>query len=251
MSYLDNDDDLFDYDPELDQSSSASVSQELFTKSSESSDFQNFVSKNKSDDDIDLSSNQLIDQHKVKLALAFHSATHRHFSGVESPTYFKAITLVLDKLTDGHFSLIYMFYRKEALIAQRLLFLSMMDAVTNFSEKDSQNILSEILSHLGITIDKLHVDLNYGTSLSICRHAVATDRVIYQHLSDKLSIPVNEFIIDPHYNYAENPSAIADIINSDIYTKIFSSITIALAEEGILEKLQETFGTKVTLFNNV
>ena len=249
MSYLDNDDDLFDYDPDLDQTPLETPLQQQTSK--QSSDFENFVSKEKLDQDLDLSADTLIDQPKVKLAIAFHTATHRHFSNVESSSYFKSIALVLDQLTNGHFSLIYMFYRKEALIAQRILFLSMMDDVVDFSKKDNDNVLSEILSHLGISISKLHVDLNYATSLAICRHAVATDRVIYQHIGEKLSIPVNQSLIDPTYDFTRDPEAIQELLASDIYTKIFSSITVALAEEGLLEKLQETFGTKVTLFKNV
>jgi len=249
MSYLDNDDDLFEYDPELEEESSHSSDQLTSTKTN--SKFEDFVSKSKVDDDLDLSSNELLDQAKLKLALAFHKATHHHFSSVESPAYHKAITLVLDKITNGDFSLIYMFYRKEALLAQRLIFLSMMDAIADTSKDDEENILSEILSHLNIKLTPLHIDLYYGTSIAICRHTLVVDRVIYQHLGEKLSIPTNEFIVDPNYNYSLNPDPVSQIINTDIYTKIFESITSSLADEGILEKLQETFGSSVRLFKNV
>lgn len=249
MSYLDNDDDLFDYDPDLENTSNP-----IFNESSSpkpNSQFETFVSKEKIDEDLDISSNTLLDESKIKLALAFHQATHRHFSSVETSSYLKSMTLVLDKLTDGHFSLIYMFYKKESVIAQRILFLSMMDLVTEFPEDSSKNVLAELCSHLGIQIDKLHVDLYYSTSIAICRHSLATDRVIYQHLGEKLSIPINQSLVDPTYKYNDDSSKISDILSSDIYTKIFSSITDSLAQEGLLEKLQETFGTPVKLFKNV
>lgn len=248
MSYLDNDDDLFEYDPEL-ETSSTTQSDSFATKTN--SQFEDFVSKSKIDQDLDITDNNLLDEPKIKLALSFHHATHRHYAGVESPSYFKSITLVLDKITNGDFSLIHMFYRKEALIAQRIIFLSMMDAVIARTDNEQDNVLTEILTHLGLDLSDDHIDLFYGTSLSISRHCLAVDRIMYQHLGEKLSIPVNQALIDPNYDYKQNSRAIAEIITSDIYNKIFESITDTLAQEGLLEKIQETFGTSVRLTKNV
>ena len=254
MSYIDNDDDLFDYDPNEDKNASLK----------EPSSFESFLSSSKKEEELNDSLSDILEENKIKLALSFHHATSHHFSKIETPAYIKSVGLVLDKLTNGDFSLIYMFYRKEALIAQKIFFLRMMESVLETAqnvsiitedappqEESNSSVLSTILKALGLNMTEEHVSIFYGSSVSICKHSLTVDRIIYQHLSEKLSIPVIDSLLDPHYDHSNNAHYLQQIASSDIYNKIFESITCKLAEDGILEKLRDTFGTNVKLTRNV
>lgn len=250
MSYLDNDDDLFNYDPDTDPDPIKEVIHNDSTKSTDSP-FQDFISRLKEQDSDLNSEHDFLDLPKLKLANAFHTATHRHYAKVETPSYVKSITVILDKITNGDFSLIQMFYRKEYLICQRLVFLSMMDVIIAPKEDSNEDSpLLEILTELGLNLDQQHIDLFYATSVNISRHSLAIDRATYKYLGERLNMTIVPELIDPNYSYDMNAKPVDKILNSDYMNNIMHAMTSALAKDGLLEAIQDMFGTTVTLSNN-
>ena len=93
-----------------------------------------------------------------------------------------------------------------------------------------------------------HIKIFYQTSLNICQHTLVLDRIVYQHLGDRLSIAINPDLIDPYYSIdianLNNP-----VIN-DYADNAYVSIIANIAQEGVLEKLKDTFGTQIGFYSN-
>ena len=249
MSYLDNDDDLFDYDPDEDLNSSLQSTEPSNQKSPD-----DFMSSAKSIlDELAESSSDVIEQSKIKLASSFHLATSAFYAKVEAPTYEKAIAVVLDKITNGDFSLIHIFYRTEALIIQRLHFIDLMDRVVdpNAISNDLENdfTLKHLFDILKVECSVEHIKMFYAPSIAISRFCLNVDRILYQHLSNKLNIPVNPNLINPDYQV--NSSELNDPVTNDYSDKAYPLIIKSIAAEGLLEKLQETFNVQVRLSNEM
>lgn len=243
MSYLDNDDDLFDYEPEDEVESTS--------PSSGHKHVDDFLSAAK---DIinEISNDEVVDHNKVKLASSFHLATAVYYSKVQGPTQEKAIEVILDKITNGEFSLLQMFYTTEALIIQRLHFLDLIERVIepNFGISDDDNFtLKELFDLLKIECSPEHIRIFYAPSIAISRFCLNVDRVVYQHLGSKLNIPIKQELIDPHYkvNSSELNNPVVNNYSDTVYPLILKSI----ATEGVLEKLQEVFNVQVGLSNDI
>ena len=153
MTYSQNDDDLFEYDPEVDaEDSSAALQSEAYSPSSSNKNktIEDFISSAKQlVDEISSDENSPIDEEKVKLAASFHAATSAYYQKVQTPSYIKAISITLNTLTNGDFAKIQMFNHKEALIIQRLRYLSMMNKVFINADAD-ENVVKELFHLLKI-----------------------------------------------------------------------------------------------------
>lgn len=248
MSYLDNDNDLFDYDPddEIDSPTTSSTS-------SKQKSVDDFMSSAKSIiDELSQSSDDIIDDNKIKLASSFHLATSVYFSKVEHPTYEKAIGATLDKLTNGNFSLLHIFYRTESLIIQRLHFLDLMEKVVESSSSlndDDNFTIKELFNILKIDFTDEHIKIFYAPSIAIARFCLNVDRVTYQHLGAKLNMPINENLIDPYYKV--NSSELNNPVVNDYSDTVYPLIMKSIATEGVLEKLQEVFNVQAGLSNDI
>ena len=245
MSYLDNDDDLFSYDPEDDVTEAPATSH----SSTNNKSVDDFMSSAKSIiDELSQSSDDFIDDGKIKLAFSFHLATAVYFAKVENPTYEKAIGVVLDKLTNGDFSLIHIFYRTEALIIQRLHFLDLMERVflpDSSIDEDDNFTIKELFKILKIDFTDDHVKINYAPSVAIARFCLNVDRIIYQHLGAKLNLPINQNLIDPQFKV--NSSELNNPVVNNYPDTVYPLIMKSIATEGVLEKLQDTFNVQVEL----
>ena len=245
MSYLDNDDDLFNYEPDDEVQSYTDSSPLSNTKSTD-----DFMSSAKSLlDELADSSPDVIEDNKIKLATSFHLATAVYFAKVENPTYEKAMAVVLDKLTNGDFSLLHIFYRTEALIIQRLHFLDLMERVVNplttEGSEDDDFTLKALFDMLKVECSAEHVKIFYGSSIAISRFSLNVERVIYQHLGNKLNLPINQNLIDP--NYKVNSSELNNPVVNNYPDTVYPLILKSIATEGVLEKLQEIFNVQVEL----
>ena len=106
MTYLSNDSDLFEYDPEEDIST-PDLEEIKDNTTKKKTNVDDFLSQHK-----DLlgvlqtSSEQLLDENKIRLATGLHGATSRFFAKVGPSTFDKSVSVVLDKLSNGDFSLI-------------------------------------------------------------------------------------------------------------------------------------------------
>jgi len=253
MSHTDNDDDLFDYDPEQDITSSEPTTYSSSSQSSQKS-VNDFISDTKSlIEDIVLSDNdEVVDQKKVKLSLGFHGATHAYFSRQEHPAFLKSIFMVLDKLTNGEFTLLHILNSKEALILQRMKFISLVQAMISPSS-DGTSALSDLMKIIKVDYDSDHINIFYATSLNISRHILTLDRAIYSQLCEKLNVPPKDFLFNDQY--LDDPIAFAEQSNNfelpSYQDDAYAAIATMLANEGLLERLSQSFSTPVTLFDNV
>ena len=251
MTYLSNDTDLFEYDPEEDIST-PDLEEIKDNTSKQKSTVDDFLSQHKDLLGIlQTSSEKLLDENKIRLATGLHGATSRFFAKIGSPTFDKSVSVVLDKLSNGDFSLINTYYRTEALIIQRLLFISLMNTILGLdSDEKSEDSFSvkNLLEALKFENVDDHIKIFYQTSLNICQHTLVLDRIVYQHLGNRLSIAINPDLIDPYYSIdianLNNP-----VIN-DYADNAYVSIIANIAQEGVLEKLKDTFGTQIGFYSN-
>jgi len=253
MPYSDNDDDIFDYDPEQD-----------FSSNLQSDSYQNISSSDKSTNTIissakdifddlvsDNSFGDTIDESKVKLCISFQAAAANYFSKIQTPAYTKSISMVLDTLTNGDFSMIQMFNHKEALITQRLRYICMMKQVIH-SDTSDDSIMEQLFSLLNISYDKSHVEIFYTSNLNIATHALHVDRAIYKALGKKLNLPLKEELLDD--TYVVTPEHFLSSLNDnpvdDYFNIAYSKIIRKIADEGVLSELSELYGTNYTLYSN-
>jgi len=251
MTYLSNDSDLFEYDPEEDIST-PDLEEIKDNTTKKKTNVDDFLSQHK-----DLlgvlqtSSEQLLDENKIRLATGLHAATSRFFAKIGPPTFDKSVSVVLDKLSNGDFSLINTYYRTEALIIQRLLFISLMNTILGLdSDEKSEDSFSvkNLLEALEFENVDDHIKIFYQTSLSICQHTLVHDRIVYQHLGDRLNMPVNPDLIDPHYSI--DITKLNNPVVNDYAENAYASIMTSIAQDGVLEKLKDTFGIQIGYYSN-
>lgn len=231
-----SDDDLFDYDPELEDDLKFSLNQ--------SSDFinaeDNIINKiNGNLEDIEsfVNDKSNVIGNKAALALAFHE-TVEHFIYSSLPEGdLKSIKITLDNLTNGQYSLVNMFHRLEIRISKRMHFLSIFEKVFNddtlpdFMVKTFKDVFK-------LDMTSFHIKTCYISSLSICNHALVIDRAIYKHLSKKLGIPVKQELFDPPTAMTVEDHKV-DLFS---YTKtVTNNIYKSMSQDGLLDELNQDF----------
>lgn len=255
MTHFQNDDDLFDYDPETDTDSTSDslLQSETYTSSSnKNSTVESFISSAKQFiDEISVDDNSPIDELKVKLAASFHSATAAYYQKAQNPSYIKSVSLVLNTLTNGDFSKIQMFNHKEALIIQRLRYLSMMNKIFSNSDAD-QNVLKELFDIMKVDYSFEHVQIFYLSSVNLSLFCLNVDRLIYKSLGEKLNLPIKQELIDD--TYINEPdrffSELNDPISDEYISNMYASTFIDLANDGLLKDLSEFFNVPFNLRTN-
>jgi hypothetical protein len=241
-----NDDDLFDYDPDLEQKPTAnSFSSDEANRSNFTSSENNLYNdiKNHLHDLID-TSDGILDGNKVKLATGFHEASYSYFNNINSEAMVKSVTVALDTLTEGGYSLLLMFHRLEMRISRRMHFLNLFEGLFVSSEI-SDNFIKSIFELLKVDINDLYIRSCYSSSIAICNHALRLDRATYRMLSEKLDIPVKECLF-------ANPSDMKDdedhkVGYSDFHDEVEKNINEMLFNSGLSKLVSEEFSTSVIL----
>ena len=241
-----NDDDLFDYDPDLEEK----TSNNFFT--SETHDASNFTdSENRilngiknHINDFTESDKSILNDNAVRLALGFHEASHNYFNSVNSEAMVKSLTIAMDTLTEGNYSLLVMFHKTEMRISKRMHFLSLFHNL--FNETDiNDNFIKSIFDLLKVDVNDLYVRACYSSSIAICNHALKLDRATYRLLSEKLDIPVKEYLF-------ANPSDMKDdqdhqVSYGDFANEVDKNIHEMLFNSGLSKLVSEEFSTSAFL----
>lgn len=255
MTYFQNDDDLFDYDPETDTDtedvSSAVFQSEQYTPSSSTRNktVEDFISSAKQFvDEISINDSSPIDEQKVKLAASFHNATAAYYQKVQTPSYIKSVSIVLNTLTNGDFSRIQMFNHKEALILQRLRYLSMMNKIFTTSDPD-QNVLKELFDIMKIEYSFEHVQTFYLSSVNISLFCLNLDRLIYKHLGERLNLPIKQELLDDSYINEPEKFLIElnDPVNDEHMSQMYASLYTEMANDGLLKDLSDLYNIPFNL----
>lgn len=235
MSF-DNDDDLFDYEPEDDSPSNISIQNE---PSNLSQTEQEFVDSIKSAENSVGTLNAL----EARLAIAYiNSSTHfvSHDTGPTGHAY--AIRYTLDELTDGKFSLLEFFKTTETKIIRLMAYINLSESIFGNDGVEFKQALNELFD---VNVGDLHVRSTYYTHLAISRHTLLINRAIYSQLSEKLGIPVDPSLFDDTID-VDN----LKLTYNNLVTNIHNNIITHLSEEGLSDKVAEAFGQDVQLYQN-
>jgi len=231
-----NDDDLFEYDPELEDDFNYSINHSSDSSSTEDN-IINKINGNIEDIESFVSEKGNVIGTKAALALAFHE-TVEHFIYSSLPEGdLKSIKITLDNLTNGQYSLINMFHRLEIRISRRMHFLSIFETVFN-DETLPEFMVKTFKDVFNFDMTSFHIRTCYISSLSICNHALIIDRSIYQHLSNKLGIPVKQELFDPPTEMTkENHEVDLQSYTQTVVRNIYKS----MSEDGLLDQLNQNF----------
>lgn len=244
-----NDDDLFDYDPDLEQKSTVNNFSSDETDKSNFNTFENNLYndiKNHLSDLVD-SGDSVLDGNKVKLALGFHEASYNYFNNINSEAMVKSLSVALDTLTEGGYSLLLMFHRLEMRISRRMHFLSLFQDLFNRSDL-SDNFIKSIFDLLKIDINDLYIRACYSSSIAICNHALKLDRAQYKMLSTQLDIPVKECLFANPSDMKEDEDHKVGYL--DFSNEIEKNINEMLYNSGLSILVSQEFSAPVVLRRN-
>lgn len=227
-----NDDDLFDYEPEDTTSSN-------YTSSDQYHDLLNDIKQS-------VTSSDDLNTDKARLAIAFFQALYRFTEDPKSESFDKSVSIVLDKLTQGDFSLIKKFYELEVSISRRMQFISLFN--TSFDNIDLDDTFTkDLFNFLQIDVTHTYLHACYRTLIHITNHALILDRFIYRSLSDRLSIPVQDHLFDdPAACSSDDHPVYIDDYNSRVNENIYR----AIATPDFLQHLSDQTESKVTFVTN-
>lgn len=228
-SYLSsNDDDLFDYEPEEDLTES--TIRETDNGSTNKSELFEKIRTNL-DNDLDTNDGNL-DNAKVKLALSYHIAYAMFLSEINKDASAKSLHIVLDRLTNGDFTLVKAFYELEMKISRRLIFLDISRSA--LENKDTSDSFMEFVAKtIGVTFNDFYKATCYQSTWNITRHAINIDRAVYLTLSKKLGLPVQQSLFDDNFK-DDHPVGI-DIFKNEVQ----KSLADTLLENGLLEEYSQ------------
>jgi hypothetical protein len=210
MNLSNNDDDLFDYDPQKDLKTSS-------------------LDDSSSQEDVVFSVDSLTFSSTASSAFAaISSVASRFFNSQElvDDSFRSSVSKFLDELTDGKFSKNFIFnilekdiIKKKALISFNQLFISILNSESSslkiFKSEDSDSLMDlQVLNKM------------IQSSLEISFHSVKNDILTYRKLSEDLQIECNPLVFA---DFLIDSSDIQDIINTQIDYEIFHSHINSLA----------------------
>lgn len=226
-----NDDDLFDYEPE-------ETSSESYTSASQYHDLLNDIKDN-------VSSSDDLNTDKARLSIAFAHALHKFTDDTKADAFHKSVAITLDKLTQGDYSLIRKFYELELSISRRMQFIALFNQT--FDNIDlNDDFAKDLFKFLNIDITHTYLHSCYRTLIHITNHALTLDRYVYRSLSERLNIPVHQYLFDDPLQVSESHNIYYEHYDSHVHEKIYRSI----ATHELLEKLSQDTETKVTFIAN-
>jgi len=233
---FDNDDDLFDYEPEPNNTSTIFTDQDFQNDSSKlTHEEQEFVNSIKN------SQNYFgnLNASEVKLAVGYLDSSYNFIEKESSPSgHLFALRYILDQMTEGRFSLLELFKTTEMKILRLLSFINLSESIFGDDGQNFKEILKDIFD---IDVGDMHVRLIYGTHLAISRHSLLINRSLYSQLSEKLGMPVDSRLFQDDITFEEIKISYAHLTQN-----IHNNIIKQLAEEGLTSKVSEAFTSNVT-----
>lgn len=254
MTYHDNDEDLFNYDPDVDLNVSD----------------QSTVSESDNIDSL-LSSNTL-EFFKAKTAASFLNAQGMWFdaSFIQASAANKAAHVALDELTSGRFSLLKLYYEVEMNLTRKR---SILYITSRFMRLISSSGFDKVKITLGgsqVQLDLSVVLLFINNNISVMNHACANLRAIYVHLANKLDIAYDESLlddstfqpsVDENLDIFDDNDELVAMMFSQMFAKsypcdysshlksVYFDIYNQLAQEGVLDivKSMNSFNGEVSI----
>lgn len=242
-TFTGNDDDLFEYeyDPNNEvKSEPINTATHNFAKGSPNAQLIDDLKHHFDQDD-----NQIGNLHtdKIRLATAYHQALHNFVEETKIDALTKSLTIALNTLTNGDFSLLRMFHETEMRISRRMHFI-------NLSHKAFDNIQSEesiagtIRNIFNINFTDFYVQTCYVSSVRICEYAIIMDRALYLTLSKQLGIPVKQYLFDDPKDIENNTH---NVYLDDYEKTVNDDILQRLLENGLISNLSDIYGYEVAI----
>jgi hypothetical protein len=206
MDYIPNDDDdLFEYDPE-ESSTSYDHTQTSSSSSNNSinSDYVDAVKNTLRNTSID-SEDSGVNRAQVRLSTAFYEGTYHWVNNESSANGFlQSVIYVLDKITNNDFSKIQLFKETEFRLAKKLFvdYLMREAFAIDDNQKYDDGIQSIMKEMFDVDISDFYMNVCYTIIYDMNRHSIHLDRIIYTALSAQLELPTKEilFVDDPDLN---------------------------------------------------
>lgn len=237
--YSDNDDDLFDYEYKESETTHNFESSENVINLKEKINIR--------PDDIDLE-NIAGNLHnaKISISLAFHKAFTNFIDIISGEALAKTLSVTLDTLTNGDFSLLANFYKLEMQISRKMIFLQVSDQGLTIDE-DNYSFIKAMNQVFNIDTDEFYVNNFFRASLNICEFSLQIDRAKYLSLSKKLQIPVNQFLFeDPYTTNEKNHLVDIESYRANNNERVLQE----MVSQGLLQEISNFTGITPSLFTN-
>ena len=194
-----NDDDIFSYDPSKEESKPVDFSISTSSDKNTSNEIYNHISKNINDND-DTALDGL-NGLRVKFSQAVLGSYDFWLSTTSSVAYSNTINSVLDQITGGRFSDLYLFnYLEMSIIRRNHITHLLNDTFTSDEVKDSESFNS-FMKRIGINVNDSYVPVYIGTMIRITHHVLSQERSMYLALAEKLQIVPNPAVLDTDNHY--------------------------------------------------
>lgn len=198
-AFSQSDDDLFNYDPSKETSKPLDFSTSTSNDKSSSNEIYSHISKNiNQNDDSALDG---LNGLRVKFSQAVLGSYDFWLSSTSAVAYSNTINTVMDQITDGRFSDLYLFNYLEMNIIRRHHITHLLnDTFSSNDVKDSESFKS-FMNRIGIDVNDSYVPVYIGTIIRITTHIIAQERSMYLSLAEKLQIVPNPAVLDGDNHY--------------------------------------------------
>lgn len=239
-----NDDDLFDYEPETSNPSSTNSFSDTGDRAPQSDLYNNI--KSDFDDDLDITGGN-IHHSKAKLSISYHHALDFFIKDVAKESLAKSLHIVLDRLTNGDFSLISLFYETEMKISRKMLFVNLYHSA--FGENGKDSFKETVGKILNIEFTSLYTQTCFDSVANVTLHTLQLDRALYLSLSNQLGIPVQQYLFDDPY---ELEDVNHKVYLADYKSEIGNTLSDTILGFGLLKYMEDLFGQPtITSYGNV
>lgn len=246
MSFnVDNDDDLFEYDPEKEvneEKTFSNHSSEDYLSNSSFSDEEKKLLKNITNStDLD---EYPVDNLKAALSTNFANTNyHMMHGGLDLFANTVAIVEVLDELTEGKFTMKRNYYLLESKIIRSLFILHLANIIFRDNGDLDPEVESLFKSVTNIDFTQMNVKTCYLSTINIMRHTVNINRAAYVKLSNELGLERKDSLLDEEMSFETFYSE----VSADYYlAKGNSNLFAYLMNNGLKEDLESFFDQEIT-----
>lgn len=237
-----NDDDLFNYDPSKEQTKPLDFSTSTSSDKPSSNEIYNHISKNiNSNDD---SSLEGINGLRVKFSQAVIGSYDFWLASSAPVAYSNTINSVLDQITGGRFSDLYLFNYLEMSIIRRNHITQLLNDTFTAEDSTSSESFKTFMDRIGVNVNDSFVPVYIGTIVSVTQHIIAQERSMYLTLAEKLQVVPNPAVLDANNNYdsiIKNAKSSVKQTQQDLLDSKFAHN----ANDGFFEKLNNMNNTQV------
>lgn len=222
-----SDDDLFNYDPINDKSSQSS------TNSKNSSNFYNQISQtietNDSDNFLELNAV------RVKFSQAIIGSYNFWLQPAFDRAYSSSVTTILDELTNGKFTTLYVYNTLSLNIVRRNQLVFLLSGAFDTSA-NSHESFSNFINKLGVDPSSSYIPTYVGTLVKISLHIVQREKAMYAYLAKKLGLVPDPNILN---NDSASSFTLSDL-NETFITDLLDS-NVAVYNCGLLNNINDNY----------